>query len=466
MNYNKPLLIVICLICSGCGSMLRSEYSRPTINFSPSQVKEDKNDEKYVAVEKWWSIFDDQLLSSIIHNTLQNNNDLHAAALRLQKSMLESGDINTNLYPDFDMSFSASNSRSISQSEHATESYASSLSMSHELDLWGKLARTREKGKWDIEASEEDLQNTELLIIESISTKYWSIARLNAQIEFNKKRLAIAKSTYELVKAKYDNGSGTKSDVLMAEKSIYSSELQLRNAVSQRANDRSAIVTIYNKDSAVHPAEKTGFGEFKDIKLPLYKPVDVISMRPDLRAAELKIKMALAGYDLARINFFPAISLDATLSAGSSVFTQWFSAQSLLQSISATFPPLQWKNLNFRLQKEKISVELSINDFRKYVLNALSEVENALEIRNKSQYALDVQKKALSISQDLMRMNEVKYKSGYITFKELLDSQDDVLNQRILYLDCQYDYLISTMKFLLSIGGGNFNTKVNDTHGT
>ncbi|ATF90586.1 TolC family protein [Cedecea neteri] len=466
MNFKKPAFLLLCLLCAGCGSMLRTEYHTPVINFSSSEVGKKTDTESVPVEEKWWGIFNDKLLSSIIYTTLQNNNDLHAAALRLQQSKLDSGEINTNLVPDFNMSLGANSSRMISQSAQTSESYSSSLSMSYELDLWGKLARTRERGQWNVEASAEDLHNTELVIIESISKSYWSIAKLNEQIEFNKQRLDIAKSTYEIVKAKYNSGAGTKSDVILAEKSIYSSELQLRNILSQRETERNTMLTIYNKDGVDLPKEKTRLDEFQDIKLPLYQSVDIISLRPDIRSAELKIKMAVAGYDLAKINFFPSVSLGATISAGSSIFTQWFSDQTLLQSISATFPPLQWRKLNFQLQKEKISVDLAVNDFRKAVLNALTEVKNALETRNNSQYAFDVQKKTLSISQDLMRMNTVKYKSGYISFQTLLDSQDDVLNQKSSYLDCQYDYLVSTMKFLLSVGGGEFNKKVNDEHGT
>ncbi|SQA98791.1 efflux transporter, outer membrane factor (OMF) lipoprotein, NodT family [Cedecea neteri] len=80
-----------------------------------------------------------------------------------------------------------------------------------------------------LKASAEDLHNTELVIIESISKSYWSIAKLNEQIEFNKQRLDIAKSTYEIVKAKYNSGAGTKSDVILAENQFipasYSSEI-------------------------------------------------------------------------------------------------------------------------------------------------------------------------------------------------------------------------------------------------
>lgn len=192
----------------------------------------------------------------------------------------------------------------------------------------------------------------------------------------------------------------------------------------------------------------------------MFKPVDIISLRPDIRAAESRIKIAITGYDLAKINFFPSISLGATIGAGSTIFTQWFSEQTLLQSISAAFPPLQWRKLSFELEKEKIAVALSVNDFRKVVLNALSEVENALDARKKAEYGLEMQKKTLLISQNLMRINTVKYRSGYISLQTLLDSQDNVLNQKISYADCQYDYLTSTMKFLLSIGGGEFNSKV------
>lgn len=466
MNFKCSSLLLFCLLCTGCGSMLKTEYRTPEIKFPTSEQNAKTGPKNVVTNEVWWSVFNDPLLSSIIIDTLNNNNDLHAAALNLLKSKLDSGEINTNLFPDFTMSLSASNNRSLSQGTPSTESYSSSLSMSYELDLWGKLARTREQGQWNVDASEQDLQNTLLVIIDSISKSYWNIAKLNEQIEFYKQRIEIAKSTYQVVNAKYESGAGLRSDVLLAQQAIYSSELQLRNVISQRENERNAMAIVYNKNSIDRPREKKGLGEYHDIKLPLFKPVDIISLRPDIRAAESRIKLAIVGYDLAKVNFFPSVSLGATIGAGSAVFTQWFSEQTLLQSISATFPPLQWRKLNFELQKEKIAVELSINDFRKIVLNALVEVDNALEARNKSEYGLEMQKKALLISQNLMKMNTVKYRSGYISFQTLLDSQDDVLNQKISYADCQYDYLTSTMKFLLSIGGGELNSKVKGQNGT
>ncbi|QHM94154.1 efflux transporter outer membrane subunit [Kosakonia sacchari] len=460
MKFRQTSLFLLCLLCTGCGSMLKTEYHTPEIKFPTAGQSEKTGYKNAVTNEAWWSVFNDPLLSSIINDTLRNNNDLHAAALNLLKSKLDSGEINTNLFPDFNMSASASNNRTLLQGTPSTESYSSSLSMSYELDLWGKLARTREQGKWNIDASEQDLQNTMLVIIDSIAKSYWNIAKFNEQIEFYKQRLEIARSTYLVVNAKYKSGAGARSDVLLAKQAIYSSELQLRNVISQRENERNAMAIVYNKNSIDRPKEKKGLGEYQDIKLPLFKPVDIISLRPDIRAAESRIKIAITGYDLAKINFFPSISLGATIGAGSTIFTQWFSEQTLLQSISAAFPPLQWRKLSFELEKEKIAVALSVNDFRKVVLNALSEVENALEARKKAEYGLEMQKKTLSISQNLMRINTVKYRSGYISLQTLLDSQDNVLNQKISYADCQYDYLTSTMKFLLSIGGGEFNSKV------
>lgn len=402
-------------------------------------------------------VFKDPILSKIIEDTIKNNNDLHAAALRLEKGRLESGEIDTGLLPDFSMSLGASSSRLISQSSQTSENYSGTISMSYEIDLWGKLARTRERAKWNIEASIEDLNNTRLLVIESISKSYWSIAKLNEQIIFNQQRLEIAESTYKIVKAKYESGASSKSDVLLAEKSLFLSKLQLRNVISQRWTERNTMATVYNRDGFKFAEERTGLGDFQRITLPLYQPVEIVSFRPDVKAAEINIRSALSGYDVAKTNFFPSISLGATLSAGSSVYSRWFSEQTLLQSISAVIPILQWRKLNYQLMKEKITVELAVDDFRKTVLKAIAEVETALETRNKSEYALDVQRKALSLSQEIMRMNTVKYKSGFINFQTLLDSQDDVLNQRISYLDCQYDYLLSTMKFLLSIGGDIFN---------
>lgn len=455
MKYQN-LSLALCLLCGGCGNMLKTEYHAPEISF-PSSKNGDYRTQKKITRLGGGDVFKDPILSKIIEDTIKNNNDLHAAALRLEKGRLESGEIDTGLLPDFSMSLGASSSRLISQSSQTSENYSGSISMSYEIDLWGKLARTRERAKWNIEASIEDLNNTRLLVIESISKSYWSIAKLNEQIIFNQQRLEIAESTYKIVKAKYESGAGSKSDVLLAEKSLFLSKLQLRNVISQRWIERNTMATVYNRDGFKFAEERTGLGDFQRITLPLYQPVEIVSFRPDVKAAEINIRSALSGYDVAKTNFFPSISLGATLSAGSSVYSRWFSEQTLLQSISAVIPILQWRKLNYQLMKEKITVELAVDDFRKTVLKAIAEVETALETRNKSEYALDVQRKALSLSQEIMRMNTVKYKSGFINFQTLLDSQDDVLNQRISYLDCQYDYLLSTMKFFLSIGGDIFN---------
>lgn len=256
MKFKQTSLFLLCLLCTGCGSMLKTEYHTPEIKFPTAGQSEKTGYKNAVTNEAWWSVFNDPLLSSIINDTLRNNNDLHAAALNLLKSKLDSGEINTNLFPDFNMSASASNNRTLLQGTPSTESYSSSLSMSYELDLWGKLARTREQGKWNIDASEQDLQNTVLVIIDSIAKSYWNIAKFNEQIEFYKQRLEIARSTYLVVNAKYKSGAGARSDVLLAKQAIYSSELQLRNVISQRENERNAMAIVYNKNSIDRPKEK------------------------------------------------------------------------------------------------------------------------------------------------------------------------------------------------------------------
>lgn len=456
---HRESLLILCLLLTGCGQMLKTEYKTPEISV-PASWKAFNSGAEFLSVsEHWWQVFGDPLLSSLINETLKNNNDLIIAALKLQQSKLDLAQLNRNRDPDFALSAGANNSRIISTGRPSTESYSSSLSMNYELDLWGKLARAREQGARSIEASEEDLHNTALVIIGSLSEHYWTIAKLNHQIEYYKQRLEIAKSTAAIVKVKYDSGAIAKTDLLSADQAILSSELQLSSAYSQRESERNALALIYNHASLNRPQEKEQLDATQDIKLPLLRPVEIIALRPDIRAAELRIQAAIAEYDIARVNFFPTISLGATLSAGSSIFSQWFSEQSLLQSINAAFPLLQWGQLHTELEKSKINISIMSNDFRKVVLNALSEVENALDASNKAHYEREMQKQSLSMSLELMKLMDVRYQSGYVSLQTLLDAQDNALNQQIALVESQYKYLLSSMKFWLAIGGGKLYHK-------
>lgn len=142
---------------------------------------------------------------------LESNNDLAAAALTLKQARISAGLTQTNISPDATLNGSGSNSKPLN-SGRSQESYSTSLSLSYELDLWGKLARIREQSEWEAVASEQDYHATILSTIDTTAQLYWNIALLNQQMAYQEVSFDIAVQTLAQIESR--SGRGKLDDLM------------------------------------------------------------------------------------------------------------------------------------------------------------------------------------------------------------------------------------------------------------
>ncbi|KEA54242.1 hypothetical protein DT73_02400 [Mangrovibacter sp. MFB070] len=447
-------LLLLLPALSGCGAWLRHNAAPAEISLPPNWRASNTGVGYLENNENWWHAFGDPQLSGLIAQVLTHNSDLVIAGLQLRQSRLGTQLVNTNLTPDVGASASASNSRQLRSNTPSVESYSAGFSLSYELDLWGKLARTREQSHWSSEASAEDLQNTILMLIGTTAQHYWNIARLNQLITLHNTRLQLAERTSQLVETKYQAGVAGERDRLTNQQTLLAQRHQLRTLGEQLENARNALALIYNQPNLNQAPEIDALDTGQDIGVPLALPVEVIARRPDVRAAEWRLRATLAGNDVARLSFFPSLTLGASLNAGHTLFSQWFSNQSLAQSLTTSLPFLQWRTVQLTIAQSELEVKQAEESFRKQVLSALVEVEDALAQRETSHIQRENQRTTLAISQQLLVLTQSQYDAGQVALQVLLDAQDNVLNQQISLIESQYSYLTASMKLWQAIGGG------------
>lgn len=107
----------------------------------------------------------------------------------------------------------------------------------------------------------------------------------------------------------------------------------------------------------------------------------MIAKRPDIQAAESRLRAALAGYDASRLQFYPALSLDASLNAGSQIFSQWFSDPIRSIGGALTLPFIQWNTQQLTVKQADLAVKQAAITFRSTAYDALAEVDEAMENR-------------------------------------------------------------------------------------
>lgn len=454
MSIHRSLTAALALLITGCGALTRTDYDRPPLPLPTAWQQRDTGTAFLTHTAHWWDNFGDPQLSDAICQMLETNNDLAAAGIQLRLARAAAGLVNTNLTPDVSVSASASNSKNLNSGSAPVESYAASLNLGYELDLWGKLAREREQAAWQVKASEYDRQATALSLIGTTAQFYWQIASLNQQIVNQQRSLEMARQTQGMVQSRYEAGSVGQVDLLQAEQSVISRENQLRDLREQREEARNGMAILYNRPPAWRQPELSALDVRQQIPVASRVPLEVINHRPDVQSAEASLRAALAGFDAARLSFYPGLSLTAGLNAGSAIFAQWFSDPVRTLGASATLPFIQWNTVQLTVEKSDLNVQQAAIAFRTAAWRALSDVDNAMAQRIAAQSKRESLLRDLDLSQRRLALVSSQYRAGAVSFQALLDAQDALLSSENSLQTLQYAYLYATMKLWLALGGG------------
>ena len=446
----KRLLVLLALLLlAGCGSLIRSDYQRPLLSL-PTQWGPATD----TVSEYGWQRFGDPRLSRVIEQVLESNNDLAAAAITVQQARVAAGLTDTNMTPDVAVSGSASNSKNTRRGTSAQENYSSGITIGWELDLWGKLARAREQSEWEAVASEQDYHATVLTTMGTTAQLYWRIALYNQQIRNQRDGLAISQQTVQQVTSWFNAGKVGQLDVLQAQQALLERENQWRTLVQQRQNTRNALALLLNRPAEQHADESPALDANQQVPIAQKTPLRVMAQRPDIQAAESRLRAALAGYDASRLQFYPALSLDASLNAGSQIFSQWF--RDPIRTIGGTLalPFIQWNTQQLTVKQADLAVKQAAIAFRSTAYAALAEVDEAMENRLSADEQRARLHQSLILSQRRLTLTESRYRAGAVDFQTLLNAQDDLLTLENALAQTQYDYLYATLQLWLAQGGG------------
>lgn len=445
----RLLMLLALLLLAGCSSLTRSDYQRPLLSL-PTQWQPATD----TVSEYGWQRFGDPRLSRVIEQVLESNNDLAAAAITVQQARVAAGLTDTNMTPDVTVSGSTSNSKNVRRGTSAQENYSSGITIAWELDLWGKLARIREQSEWEAVASEQDYHATVLTTMGTTAQLYWRIALYNQQIRNQRDGLAISQQTVQQVTSWFNAGKVGQLDVLQSQQALLERENQWRTLVQQRQNTRNALALLLNRPAEQHADESPALDVNQQVTIAQKTPLRVIAQRPDIQAAESRLRAALAGYDASRLQFYPALSLDASLNAGSQIFSQWFSDP--IRSIGGVLalPFIQWNTQRLTVKQADLTVKQAAITFRSTAYAALAEVDEAMENRLSADEQRARLHQSLALSQRRLTLTESRYRAGAVDFQTLLNAQDDLLTLENALAQTQYDYLYATLQLWLAQGGG------------
>ena len=437
---------------TGCAAQVHTPYAAPNVNLPATWTQ--PADAYATAQDRWWTGFGDPVLNRLIEEALARNNDLAVAALAVRKAQLQAELAGSDRLPSLSVQSSADLSRNLGSESGETRSFAASTAVSYELDLWGKLSSTHDASHWEAEATEEDRASAALALTGTTASFYWQIGYLNQRIALSEASIDYARRTLELVRVQKAAGAATALEILKAERSLASQEASHTTLVQQRVEARNSLAILF--DGPPQSLQTTEPRDLASARLPAAEaglPAQLLARRPDLRAAESRLRAALATTDATRASFYPSINLSSSLGGSSEELARLLSNPIAALGADLTLPFVQWRDMRRTIKISETEYEQAVIEFRQTLYSALADVENSLSARQ--QYLAQAEKleQTLQAARQTEELYRIRWQAGGSTLQDWLDAQENRRQAESNLAENRFNQLQNHITLAKALGG-------------
>jgi len=403
-------------------------------------------------MDPWWKKFNDPQLNKLIDMVLTKNSDLTLATLTLKKARLETGLSETDLYPDISSSTSISNDKTL-KSGTSSKSYSTSLSISYELDLWGRLSSQMDANKWAAIASEEDRESTAQSLVSTTASLYWKIGYLKDRIKLNKKSIKYANQTYKLTQNQYKSGAVTQLNVLETKRSLAGQESTLSEFIQQLHEAENAFALLVDQPPTKNLVRihSLPHGSIPSIHPGI--PANILIRRPDVKSALYSIKAALATKDATFASYLPRFTLTGSLGGSSTQLRDVLTNPIATLGAGLVLPFLEWNQMKINEKISNIDYQKAVITYRQTLYQAFEDVDNALSTKNQYAYQAGKLKEQYQAAAAAEKIYASQYKYGAVSIQDWLDSQETMRESEESLLENRYNQFNIQATLYQAIGG-------------
>lgn len=401
----------------------------------------------------WRELFTDPQLQALIEQGLQNNTDLRSAQLQIEEAEAALMSAKLAFLPSF--ALSPQGTISSFDGGKATKTYTLPVTASWELDIFGRLRNAKQQAKALYAQSKDYQQAVRTQLIAGIANVYYTLLMLDEQLAISQQTEDAWKETVASTRALMDAGLANEAATSQMEAAYYSvqtSILDLKEQINQVENSLALLLA--------ETPRRYERGKLADQRLPedvaVGVPMQMLSNRPDVRAAERSLEQAFYATNLARAAFYPSIVLSGsagwTNSAGSMIVNP---GKFLASAVGSLTQPLFNKGqimAQYRIAKAQ-QEEASLS-FQQALLNAGSEVNDALVACQTSKAKTLLFEKQIQSLEKALESTSLLMEHGTTTYLEVLTARQSLLSAQLSQTANRFTEIQSVINLYQALGGG------------
>lgn len=448
--------------------MVIKDYQRPAVIdslaitdlFRPEyQLVDSAN----IGLVEWQSFFTDPFLQKYIERSLSDNLDFAIAAEQIKTANAYYLQAQQAYYPSVSLGAGAGYSspslngqmgQNLGTRSHGLQ-YELSGAISWEADIWGKLTAAKRGALADMQRTLAAQQTIQTVLVANIATTYYQLLVLDEQQKITQETIITRSQSWETTIALKDAG-------ILTEVAVQQSEALKLNAEALLVSIEQQIKILENTfnlllGTSSKTVERMRLDQQEAVThLPYGVPYQLLSNRPDIRAAEYNLIAAFEMTNVAKANFYPSFKITASGGLQSLDFDKLFNPTSFFANILGNLTQPLWNKRQLRTQQEiaDYNQQIAFLQYKKTILQAGREVSDALVAYESQTEIIDLKDREYKAYQLSTTYSQELVNYGLANYLEVLRSQENELNARLSLLNAQFLQMNAVVQLYKALGGG------------
>jgi NodT family efflux transporter outer membrane factor (OMF) lipoprotein len=454
-------LAVVCLASSSGGCVLTQDLPDPALDV-PTQYKyADKADTRPTL--DWWRGFRSAELTQLMEEAQTVNLDIAAAVSRIVEADAQARQAGAALLPSLSgggsetySRTSGSSSSGLTNGGREVVNYSSSLSASYQLDFWGQNRDALRTAEETANANRFDRDVVALTTLAGVANAYFQVLSSQDRLRTAQHNIASAQRILDAIRERRKAGTGTDLDVAQQEAVLANQKAlvpPLRQTLDQNVNALAVLVS--------RPPESVRVlgGSMDRIAIPRVTPglpSEILTQRPDIRRQEAQLASATANIGNARAQFFPTIQLTGSGGYQSSALVSLFQPHAAFFQLvgSATQPIFDGGKILGNFEYAKARQDELLQVYRKTIVQAFTDVDNALFSIKQTTIKLQLQRDVVNASRRAFDLAEQQLHAGTADIVTVLNTQLTLFQAEDTLSQAQLARLLAIVSLYQALGGG------------
>lgn len=403
----------------------------------------------------WREVFTDPKLQALIEQALTSSPDIRTAALKVKEAQAPLLASKLAFIPA--LTLSPQGTVSSWDKGKATQTYSLPVTASWQIDLFGQLLNLKRQAQATLEQTKAYEQNTRVQLIANTANLYYTLLMLDRQLEITEGTVEILKKNTETMEAMKESGIYNTTEAAVEQSRAAYAQVQ-----ASLPDIRTSIREIENSLCLLlgEPAHAIERGKLEEQQLPsdfsAGIPLQLLSNRPDVKAAEQALASAYYNTNVARSNFYPRITLSGsagwTNSAGAAIVNP---AKLLASAVASLTQPIFQNGANIaKLKIAKAQQEEAQIQFQTTLLNAGNEVSNALGQYQACSQKVEARNMEVNSAKNAADYTKELFNLGTSTYLEVLSAQQSYLSAQLSEVSDTFSRMQAVISLYQALGGG------------